>query len=722
MKRKILQRTVALACTLLLGMATMAQATFQPIQDSKVFNPTGKLTDAAFSNSNYQMNQVHDQASVSHKAEGDMCTVTFNLDYDHESFRAPYMVIIISEDMKVSYAFSSGEDQLLGQVAPGVYDFFLDFTDRASTSTYVVIKEQVEINEDLTFNVSPSECVNQITTKCYGPDGEILKHGLCHFDESIGDYVIDETSDIGSTSVKNFCFLKGLAGSLLSSSTLFSGEQLSEDKRLGRKDFFVNDVSSRYLFVQERTSATNDATKAYCNYYSTDDVKVGVLENNPEAYSAQIFNYKYTPFGRTINGYALELDFWLFMNNLLVTNTGMGRTNLGLPKQSDCYTGEVWLNIPEVDTCYPDMKILVQPLFAEDAVLIEPTSWTYGPAISMHDGQKEFVNFGHNKREFGAMTSMNNLYNVSGTDFYGYASFVHQFLPSPEAFTYPSEQALGVINNNCPINALKVQAYETSDAVNVSMTSFYVGRYGETCFCDQGSTTSIKYNGEEVGSLTSNTEKGIYEVEIKNPNIEVDDIPGQNTTRVHFDQNQEDMTPPSIEMLHFKNGDGGVIDRFASADDGTMEFYAGDFNYHYYPELYSGLFECQPVEVLVEYAPYGTETWNELAAEEVSELFHMPGWGHFYRGSLAGVTGQAEKGWFDLKVKLTDAAGNWQEQVISPAFRIDDLAYSSVTTVGSDNAHEVARYNLAGQRVDADATGIVIIKMSDGTARKVMVK
>ena len=84
------------------------------------------------------------------------------------------------------------------------------------------------------------------------------------------------------------------------------------------------------------------------------------------------------------------------------------------------------------------------------------------------------------------------------------------------------------------------------------------------------------------------------------------------------------------------------------------------------------------------------------------------------------MTGQAYEGWFDLKVKVTDAAGNWQEQVISPAFRIDDLAYSSVATVGKDNAREVDRYNLAGQRVDASHRGVTIVRMSDGTARKVI--
>ena len=47
-------------------------------------------------------------------------------------------------------------------------------------------------------------------------------------------------------------------------------------------------------------------------------------------------------------------------------------------------------------------------------------------------------------------------------------------------------------------------------------------------------------------------------------------------------------------------------------------------------------------------------------------------------------------------------------------------AISAVET-GND-ATEVARYNLTGQPVSADTKGVVIVRMSDGTARKVMVK
>ena len=173
-------------------------------------------------------------------------------------------------------------------------------------------------------------------------------------------------------------------------------------------------------------------------------------------------------------------------------------------------------------------------------------------------------------------------------------------------------------------------------------------------------------------------------------------------------------------MLHFKDSNEDVTTRFAKAADATLEFSAGDFNVGFNPINVSYMDRYAPESVEVSYSPYGEDNWSELPVEEVPE-YYWPVMGWFYSGSLAGVTGEALNGWFDLKIRLTDAAGNWQEQVLSPAFRIDDLAYSSVANIGSDNAHEVARYNLAGQRVDTNTPGVAIVKMSDGTAHKVIV-
>ena len=76
-------------------------------------------------------------------------------------------------------------------------------------------------------------------------------------------------------------------------------------------------------------------------------------------------------------------------------------------------------------------------------------------------------------------------------------------------------------------------------------------------------------------------------------------------------------------------------------------------------------------------------------------------------------------GWYDLRITLTDAAGNLQQQLISPAFQVRDMA--SMESIDSDSAAKViAVYNIQGIRVERPAAGNIYIELlSDGTSRKV---
>ena len=292
----------------------------------------------------------------------------------------------------------------------------------------------------------------------------------------------------------------------------------------------------------------------------------------------------------------------------------------------------------------------------------------------------------------------------------------------------------GVLGNNCPIlisNARQIDNFFTFDYD-------YIGRYGEKHPDDirskfgnpddpTNSEFTIQVNGENYGighgftwyELDAPLE-GEVDITVINEAVIVDDLAGSNMAQLHYTAGAEDESAPTMTMLHFKGFNDDVTDRFANASEGKLEFSAGDFNYKRSPLNFDYFARQAPELVEVSYSPYGEDNWNELAVEEVPENY-WPVMGWFYTGSLAGVTGEGLNGWFDLKIRLTDAAGNWQEQVLSPAFRIDDHAYSSVATMRDNNAHEVARYNLAGQRVDANATGVVIVKMSDGTAHKELV-
>ncbi len=644
------------------------------------------------------------------------------------------MAYIVSADAYAIVFDFELEDRMQGQVPAGTYDIVAYF--QKDMTQYYTIKEQVEVSGDVNITLNPAECTNHITFKSYGPDGELQKLGLGHIDEDTGEWIHDENGDIDMSHVTNQIYLKGITG-FASNNMVFVGDMAEEqDRTLSGMDIYVNEVSNRYLFAQSRLAffeepGTYGKLTSYLTWLSTDDIHGGEVANDPAEYVNSSDTYKYTPYGQNVNGFGFETVLWTTINGMY-DSYSLSSVCTHAPKQGETYANETWVNIPERDPNYPQLELLMQTNFADyEGMITNPWTgeqslgvkgWTLGTPVCVKNGELERRNFGHLLRTDDGGLNPNPIYLKDLGVVMGERRFSYIFSPSPTVLTYPIEQAQGYINDNCPINAVDVINYENEGLVNlVGLDNCYVGRNGETRWCNEGISHTIKCNGETLETPQFNpNEKANFEITVTNPNIEVDGLPGHNTTTVYFDQNQEDMTPPAVEMLHFKNAEGGITDRFATAADGTMEFYASDFHYHFYPDLWNGVFQCLPVEVTVEYAPYGTEAWNELAVEEIPEYYQEPGWGYFYRGSLAGVTGEGLNGWFDLRFRLQDASGNWMDQVVSPAFRIDDQAYSSVATISSDNAREVARYNLAGQRIDANTPGVAVIRMSDGTARKVI--
>jgi hypothetical protein len=313
--------------------------------------------------------------------------------------------------------------------------------------------------------------------------------------------------------------------------------------------------------------------------------------------------------------------------------------------------------------------------------------------------------------------------------------------PAHPMFSYTYVQKKGVVANSCPLIAITSNNKwdKWSNGNTIYMSNKYMGRNAESIGSgNYYSTMMAKYNNEVIwngkyalDSLSYSwrgNPDGEYELEFTNANVAVDGIPGKNVTTVHFDQTTEDQNPPVLKMLQFRDAENNVTDRFEIPDEGKILFAGGDFDprsiaymTEYGYESNWDYNECQPMTIEVLYAPYGTDEWQPLEGIEHQEEYDdIPGLGFFYRGSLAGVTTPSENGWFDLKFRLVDDSGNWQEQTLSPAFRIDALVQSAVSEVRDGSAHEVARYSIDGKRVDTSHRGVTIIRMSDGTARKVI--
>ena len=278
-----------------------------------------------------------------------------------------------------------------------------------------------------------------------------------------------------------------------------------------------------------------------------------------------------------------------------------------------------------------------------------------------------------------------------------------------------------MLGNSCPM--LNVYycpyPYYGGDAATIQFNMYYKGRYGEQRESDYWNTHLLIKEGEKIyfddtlhkrdGYLDDDPHwnTGIFDVTITNENVDVDGLQGRNVTKLQLDKSKADKCPPSLSMLDFRTNDNMVTDRFATAADGKLNFYAYDNNFNVTEDWQYYWTVFKPT-VEVSYAPYDKDDWKPLPVEEDPDLFFLPTMGYFYSGSLKDVTGAGREGWFDLKIRLEDEAGNWQEQVISPAFRIDDLVDTGIddnnqfTIANNPNATTV--YDLMGRRIANDSS------------------
>ncbi len=709
---------------------------------------------------------VNSKAAVPKPARNEKSThqVNFMLDFNTEDQDAYRIVIVNQDGMLTNWDIGLRNLQYgsnNASVPEGTYDIVTIFreyqnkgTDAQDLHHYLyVIHEQVTIDQDMQLDFSVTEIKNHIQFQMLNNDGESVVYPSYSRSEDWQMSLIDPgNARLGC--YQNVIFCKDYGEIIVIEvpnfpSTVQVGDYLIDYQCLS--DFYVNDVSDRYAFgsncmiwdydynfftsYKEVQGASSDVTLA------NDPAKFKLYENQFEIPLLDSNQQVADMFSLLLYNNAKNVSF---ISNLLVYNTPLEET--GAVK---FYIGA---SADESKVGYVPYIMLSQYaltwLDSEWGSINFLNCIIQSPPITCINDNVVFANYGADL-DFASINDFDQEWDEDEQILKLWPSW-----PSHPAFTYSADKKKGKYGNSSPILTTNPRQYEysytyndeagnpvTINGIKNELKYQYRGRYGEiTSDHRRNAQVTMNLDGECVydgpGCIEENEIEnyrthfdylaafpelfnGVVDVTITNEAVKVDDLPGSNKAQLHYTAGVEDETPPTMTMLHFKDNNGDVTDRFATSEDGTVEFSAADFNFFYTPDGDCSYFRHVPATVEVCYSPYGEDNWNELTVEELPE-YYWPVMGWFYRGSLAGVTGEAYLGWFDLKIRLTDAAGNWQEQVLSPAFRIDDLAYSSVATVGSGNAHEVARYNLAGQRVDTSHQGMTIIKMSDGTARKVI--
>ena len=673
----------------------------------------------------------HDISSKKLNAgEANFVNVTFLLSYDSSKmFPNGYVTIQgenFSGDMDMEYEWQTGQYKLTCQLPAGTYDFIASGMIMSGGMAFN-IKELVEVSNDMTITFDFAESNIMYGFKTIKPNGEeavLNKRGV---DENMQPVFIPGNTHYFTDIISPILKGSGPVGGLYNWGTL----EVNGKNPAGT--IMLNNVSNRYKLVSQRMLEDDDNT--YIVKYESEDMSNTLLQNDPANYV--LYEEDFTSIGDDNGEYYQGFNTIGMIDN--VTYEGISNDPSLLISSP---TTRVYVDVAKsTDDQLSKFDIMIQPIFQDNVMESETYTWIdYDwennptvivdtmpmyrniiglPVLMGRDGSVEYVNTGHD-----ACGNYAFHIPVGGGDIMEY--------PGHPQFSYlPEHKALELGSNSpiCSVMAQNTTGYYAEGKYSY-LAPCFIGRYGE--IVTGYVTTDIRYNDELItdNCLTRDEDMynfaamglpdGVITAHFETHNAVVDGLQGKNVTDVYYDQRQQDWTAPTMQMLLFKDREGNIIDRFTTADEGILEFAGGDFNYHKDASGY--WFECSEQTVEVSYSPYDADEWASLEVNEVPGEFYMPGFGYFYRGSLQGVTGNSETGWYDLKIKLTDPSGNWQEQVISPAFRIGEGGYTGIETVNSDSGTEVARYTIEGRAISAPQAGVNIVKMSDGTVKKVLVK
>ena len=280
--------------------------------------------------------------------------------------------------------------------------------------------------------------------------------------------------------------------------------------------------------------------------------------------------------------------------------------------------------------------------------------------------------------------------------------------PNPH-LVYKDSDVSGRLGNNSPIIVIMPGFPIFAGSDMVLFNYGLVGRYGEG-------------NIEGADFLIENTytddydQNGFRKEIFSYENILIDgETEGFVSAElsIHKGEEGQDYLPPSLTHLIVRDSNGKLTDRFKTAEEGVIEFYAGDFyqNFDWTLGEY-GFFEykCRPVaddKIKVEYAPYGSTNFTGLEFYEIPEKYFYPGYGNFYSAPLKDVVGQSANGWFDIRITLEDETGNKHIQTVSPAFKIGDGSGVDNTIV-DQGTRTRTYFDLTGRKVNKPENGIFI--------------
>ena len=606
----------------------------------------------------------------------------------------------------------------VAELPQGTYQLLLQFNlipdapvSRGCSAGFIA-KENISINQDTTITIDYADAKNVIYQEKKLPNGEPFSDG--DYDERTDQYINQPNVQSGWSAMEFIDRDRGLFSVFqlgYSERYIIDEDGESHDTRFR---LLVSALSERYTIVMNYPALGFDGDLN--NIYAVTSVKSGVNSSENLECSGiyrtisndikpSILGENYTSVQGIASEFKRVFDGLIFaVTNFYNTSRIYSSLNMHV-----CQSGD---DLPQYYDYKSYYNASLLEYLDEASGQIKCMLLPWGD-VSNDDVAYQVITVGD--------------YNLMPNGFKNYQ-------PS-STFSFKESDVANVFGNSTPVNVFGLNYDIMGTKVHEPICN-YVGRMGEIRETDNYALDfSLLYNGEEIstdyqqwmneglgGWISGGHPDGAYDVTVVNQNVMIDDMQGCNTTKVYYDTRNEDFTPPTAMMLQFRNAeDNSVTDRFEKVENGVMYLAAKDYVINFDDHWQMGM-ETRPVDVSVSYCPNGMKTWTELNIAEKPDLFDEYTFGYIYAANLEQVKSSSDNKWYDLKIVLNDEAGNWQEQIISPAFRVDRV-FTSIDEVGvGNNAVPVARYTIEGHRIATPQAGVNIIKYSDGSVRKVIVK
>lgn len=321
--------------------------------------------------------------------------------------------------------------------------------------------------------------------------------------------------------------------------------------------------------------------------------------------------------------------------------------------------------------------------------------------------------------------SENPLYNIGAKAWREKAPFDYDF-------SYPFNPEYVMCSTTPYASTAAVEAIEGETPYYQYSVGTYYGNYGENRFQDASYyTEEATYNGEAVdlskfrnanawlaSIATDETHvDGKISLTYINTNAVTGEMDAKNECTLSYTEGTEDMVPPTLQRMMLSNADGVPTILFAKPENATIAIAAGDFkpvvnmvNFGDYTDKIV-TYDYSPVTAKIEVAPTGSEEYAEVEVTQDAEKY-LQSYGAFWSGSLKEVAAYSETGWFDLKVTLTDAAGNTQVQKLAPAFYIESSMEESGVDKVSQTPNAVKFNVVNGCVVSTDGKSVMVYDMT----------